>query len=371
MTNRDAWVYNFDRQVLDENVRATIAAYNLQASSFSALSTRRSKEAVESFIDRDPRKISWSRGLKQRLTRGENRIEHDERCLTEGVYRPFCRQSVYFSQSLNEVVYRQPRIFPEPGSENLSIAVTGVGASRAFSALMVDALPNLDTLEKAQTFPRYVYDLDSDGSLFSGRTHNVTDATLAEYQRVNVDEAITKDDIFFHVYGVLHHPTYRERYAAELRKMLPRLPMVADFHAYVAAGRALSDLHVGYGLVEPHPLEEIATGSASLSDADRYRVQKMRFRAKGERGTIVYNAHLTLTGIPERAYDYVVNGRSAIEWIIDRYQLRTDKDSGIVNDPNAYSDDPRYIVDLLRRIVTVSLGTLDVVDHLPPFEIME
>lgn len=371
VTNRDAWVYNFDRRVLDENVRATILAYNLQASSFSALSTRRSKEVVESFIDRDPRKISWSRGLKQRLTRRENRIEHDERCLTEGIYRPFCRQSLYFSQSLNEVVYRQPRIFPEPGSENLSIAVTGVGASRAFSALMVDALPNLDMLEKAQTFPRYVYDVDSDGSLFSERTHNITDATLTEYRRSHGNAAITKDDIFFHVYGVLHHPTYREMYAAELRKMLPRLPMVADFHAYAAAGRELSELHVGYESVDPYPLEEIATGPASLPDAERYRVQKMRHPATGDLGAIVYNAHLTLEGIPARAYDYVVNGRPAIEWIIDRYQVRTDRDSGIVNDPNAYSDDPHYIVDLLRRIVTVSLGTLEVVDRLPPFEIIE
>lgn len=199
-------------------------------------------------------------------------------------------------------------------------------------------------------------------------THNVTGLTLAAFRSQHADPQITKDDIFFHVYGVLHHPTYRQQYAAELRKMLPRLPMVADFHAYAAAGRALSDLHVGYESVEPYLLEEIATGGPPMRDAERYRVQKMRFPSKGDRGAIVYNARLTLAGIPERAYDYVVNGRPAIEWIMDRYQVRTDKDSGIVNDPNAYSNDPRYIVDLLRRIVTVSLGTLDIVDGLPTFE---
>lgn len=235
---------------------------------------------------------------------------------------------------------------------------------------MVDALPNLHFQDSAQTFPRYVYEVDTEGSLFSERTHNVTDATLAAFQRFHADDTITKDDIFFHVYGVLHHPTYRARYAAELRKMLPRLPMVADFHAYAAAGRALSDLHVGYESVDPYPLEEIATGPASLPDAERYRVQKMRHPTKGDVGAIVYNAHLTVSGIPERAYDYLVNGRPAIEWIMDRYQVRTDKDSGIVNDPNAYSDDHRYIVDLLRRIVTVSLRTLDIVDQLPAFEVL-
>lgn len=365
-TNRDAWVYNFDRRALESAVATTIAAFNDQARAFIASPTDR----VDEFIDRDPRMISWSRGLKHRLTRTDGELVFDPGSVTVGSYRPFCKQWLYFHRDLNETVSQQPRIYPAPGVANLSIAVTGVGARREFSALMVSAIPDLETLEKAQTFPRYVYDLEAEGSLLPERTHNVTDATLTAYRRFHADDSITKDDIFFHVYGVLHHPTYRERYAAELRKMLPRLPMVADFHAYAAAGRALSDLHVGYESVEPYQLEEIDLGDASLPGAERYRVQKMRFRAKGDRGAIVYNAHLTVAGIPERAYDYVVNGRPAIEWIIDRYQVRTDKSSGIINDPNAYSDDPRYIVDLLRRIVTVSLGTLDIVEQLPTFEIV-
>lgn len=366
-TNRDAWVYNFDRRSLEANLAATIAAFNEQARAFAESPVDR----VDDFIDRDPRRISWSANLKSRLTRADRTIALDPGRVMVGLYRPFCRERVYFDRTLNERVYRQPRIFPAGGVENLAITVTGVGARREFSALMVDALPNLHFQDSCQTFPRYVYDVDSEGSLFSGRTPNVTDATLAEYRRFHGDEAITKDDIFFHLYGVLHHPTYRERYAAELRKMLPRLPMVADFRAYAAAGRALSELHVGYESVDPYPLTEISTGPGAPADAERHRVQKMRHPTKGERGTIVYNSHLTLSGIPERAYDYVVNGRPAIEWIIDRYQVRTDKDSGIVNDPNAYSDDPRYVVDLVKRVVTVSLETLAIVDSLPPFVILE
>jgi predicted helicase len=168
--------------------------------------------------------------------------------------------------------------------------------------------------------------------------------------------------VFFYVYGALHAPGYREQFADELRKSLARLPMHEAFWEFAGAGRKLADLHLNYENVTPFALDENAT--ADLPDSDLYRVKRMRFAKGNDRSTIIYNDHLTLSGIPIDVYDYIVNGRSAIEWVIDRYQIRINGDSGIVNDPNTYAEDPRYIVDLLKRVVAVSLKTLEVANAL-------
>jgi predicted helicase len=196
---------------------------------------------------------------------------------------------------------------------------------------------------------------------------NVTDAILADYRR-SYGSAVSKDDVFYYVYGLLHSPVYRTEFAADLKKMLPRIPKVTDFAGFVRAGRELATLHVGYESVAPYELTETLTSGAAVPDAERYRVQKMSFGRGKDRSTIIYNAHLTLSGIPEAAYRYMLGSRSAIEWIIDRYQVSTRKDSGIRNDPNDWSEDPRYIVDLLKRIVTVSIDTMKIVDALPALE---
>lgn len=217
------------------------------------------------------------------------------------------------------------------------------------------------------------------------RVDNITDAALRRFVSA-YGETFMKDDVFFYVYGVLHSPDYRERYAADLRKMLPRIPLVgdpADAHAFVAAGRALSELHLGYESVELHPLGGLdVTGPEGEAAYDFFRVEKLRFgkptgeqKAAGERAdktTVVYNDRITVTGIPSGAYRYMLGSRSAVEWIIDRYQVKTDKPSQIVNDPNDWSrevGDPRYILDLLARIVTVSLETMKIVDALPALNV--
>jgi predicted helicase len=292
-----------------------------------------------------------------------------------GAYRPFCKQWVYMDADLNEVMSSQPAIFPTDGSQNLAIVTTGPGARRDFSALMVDAVPNLHHQDSGQSFPRYTFEpagdqsslIDSPASGNYTRTDNVTESTLRRFRERYDDDSITTDDIFFYVYGALHSPAYRLRFAGELRRTLARIPLLDDFDAYATAGRDLSNLHVGYEQFEPFELDEMST-SAVKDPATRYRVEKMRFGPSKDRTTVVYNAHLTLNGIPERAYGYEVNGRPAIEWIIDRYQVRTDPDSGIANDPNVYSDEPRYIIDLLRRIITVSLKTLAITDRLQELE---
>lgn len=214
---------------------------------------------------------------------------------------------------------------------------------------------------------------------------NITDFALARFQSAYGD-FITKDDIFFYVYGLLHSTDYRETYAADLKKMLPRIPLVTDAQPFIDAGRALSDLHLGYESVPAYPLDGLpsqdgAGDSAEDGTYQRFQVEKMSFakvrdhetkKLVVDRSTIIYNSQITLVGIPEEAYRYMLGSRSAIEWIMDRYRVKTDKPSGIVNDPNDWSrevEDPRYIVDLLARIVTVSLETMKIVDALPPLDI--
>lgn len=376
-TNRDAWVYNFDRDALLTNVRAMVANYNSYAVAFARHAKRypqdKAKNLVEDFIDTDPRKISWSRALKQRLARGPEPIEVHANHVTTSAYRPFCKQPVYMDADLNEVMSLQPRIFPPHGPDNLAIVITGPGARREFSALMVDAVPNLHHQDSGQSFPRFTFEpAEEQGSLLPGdadggawrRVDNISDQAVSRFREHYDDATISADDVFYYVYGALHSPSFREDYADDLRRTLARIPMLEDFDAYAKAGRELAELHVRYEQVEPFDADEVPTSAVTDPDV-RYRVDKLRFPSKGDRSSIIVNAHLTISGIPERAYDYEVNGRPAIEWVMDRYQVRTDKDSGILNDPNRYSDDPRYIVDLLLRVVNVSLGTLDIVNRLP------
>jgi predicted helicase len=284
-------------------------------------------------------------------------------------------------------------VFPTAGHPNVGFALTGPSSHYDFCLIAADAVPDLHLLDTGQFFARWRYEkLDADDGLFAlngsegevidgyRRLDNITDTAVARFQAA-YGESITKDDIFNYVYGLLHSPDYRERYAADLKRMLPRIPLVADPHPFIDAGRNLSELHLGYETVQPYPLAGLPEPSPSdEGDYARYRVTKMTFAKQriggklvADKTSIIYNSTITLTGIPEAAYRYQLGSRSAIEWIIDRYQIKTDKPSGIVNDPNDWSREtanPRYILDLLARIVTVSLNTMEVVDALPPLSIL-
>jgi predicted helicase len=292
---------------------------------------------------------------------------------------------------MNDMVYRIPLAFPNGQLPNLGFAVTGPASHYDFCLLAADAVPDLHLLDTGQFLPRWTYelvdesgalDLGGDGEVIDGyrRIDNVTDEALKRF--TGAYGSITKDDIFFYVYGLLHSPEYREPYAADLKKMLPRIPLVEDPWPFVQAGRDLSELHLGYETVTPYPLHGLdAQPPAGTDPYDFYRVQKMAFgkvrdpetkKLVADRSTVTYNSRITLTGIPEAAYRYQLGSRSAVEWILDRYQVKTDKASGIVNDPNDWSkevSDPRYIIDLLARIVTVSLETMSIVDALPALAI--
>ncbi|MFZ1814518.1 MAG: type ISP restriction/modification enzyme, partial [Rhizobiaceae bacterium] len=300
---------------------------------------------------------------------------------------------------VNEVQYRTRDYFPTATHPKTGFALTGPSSHYPFSVSACNSTPDLHLLDTGQFFARWRYEkveteegmlsldtsYDGDAEVIDGyrRIDNITDHALKTF-RAAYGAHITKDDIYFYVYGLLHSPDYRETYAADLKKMLPRIPLVTDPWPYVEAGRRLSELHLGYESITPYPLagldDPAPTGDAAF---DHFRVEKMAFakvrdtetKLVADRSTVVYNSRISLTGIPEEAYRYQLGSRSAIEWIIDRYQVKVDggpKGSGIVNDPNDWSrevGDPRYIINLLARIVTVSLETMTIVDALTPLDI--
>ena len=371
-SGRDAWVYNFSAASVRENVERAIDFYN------SEVDAARTVGAEQYRPNMDPRKFSWNRNAQQDLGRLKNyKVREDG--FIEGIYRPFCREHVYFDKQMNAMTYLLHRAFPESSVKNWGFSLTGPGNTGEFAALAVNALPSLDLVQKGQFFPRYTFEerddadllsaLDDDGAPFK-RIDNVTDGILAEYQR-SFGLDVTKDDIFFYVYGILHSPDYRSQFASDLGKMLPRIPKTRSFWTFTESGQRLAELHLNYETVDPYPLTESRAENAS------YRLEKMKYAKTGrlpDKSTVIYNGGITVSGIPDEAHEYMLGSRSAIDWIIERYQVKTDKASGIVNDPNDWAEEqgnPRYILDLLARIVTVSVETVKIVKSLPPLDILE
>jgi predicted helicase len=381
-TGRDAWAYGSSRTQLFSQVSALVEYFNAEV--------LRAGDRDDYTPVRDPKRVSWNRNFDQAFAK-RRRLSFTEHAIRRASYRPFFAQWAAFDRDVNAMTYRLPEIFPSAEARGPGICLTGPSSHYDFCALVADELPDLHLLDTGQFFARWRFErVDEDGTLDWGvegevvdgcrRIDNVTDEALRRFAAAY--GAITKDDIFFYVYGLLHSPEYRETYAADLKKMLPRIPLVEDPWPFVEAGRKLSDLHLGYETVTPYPLQGLDV--EPIADSyDFFRVQKMAFakvrdpetkKLVADKTRVVYNSQIELSGIPETAYRYMLGSRSAIEWIIDRYQVKTDKASGIVNDPNDWSrevSDPRYIVDLLARIVTVSLETMKIVDNLPALAIRE
>ncbi len=391
-TNRDAWCYNFSRQALEANIRSLISFYNSEIERFQSEKPGSGKDAINQFVNNDLKKISWSENLKSGLARGKL-LKFDGGWIAPAIYRPFTRQYLYFSRRLNERVYQMPQIFPHADAKNRLICVTGIGTRAGFSVMMVAMVPDLNLLEAgAQCFPLHLYEKpDSDDALFGLQTDDhgytrrdaITDDALAKF-RAAYGNSVSKLDIFHYIYGLLHVPSYRQRFANNLSKELPRIPLAADpnhFTALVAAGRELGDLHVGFDRVDPWPLEFANGGSDAPAGTDPttyFRVQKMKLGGTSkepDRTTIIYNSNITVTNIPAAAWDYEVNGKPAIKWVMDRQAVSTDKASGIVNDANCYATetigDPSYPLKLLACVIRVSMETNRIVEELPEPEWIE
>lgn len=422
-TNRDAWCYNFNTQTVSSNIDVHVAYLNEQISIFQSNGGTKHvpEKLVPSYIILDSTRGTVDRKNRNDIRRGTTTKRSGY--ITLCIYRPFMTQMAYFdsTRQLNNDTYQLPQFLPTASHRNLTIAVED-DSRKELTSLMTDLLPDLHTMGTTQTFPLYTWEPLSPGSgsepdLFADlatasesasdgeatassldfsrpigdqipvildgyrRIDNVTDATLASYREHYGDAGITKEDIFFYVYALLHHPEYRERYEDDLKKMLPHIPRAAGFHTYASVGRELAELHVNYERVEPYPsVQEEASLHAPEDPWERYRIgeRKMRFPKLGRRDEdftrLEYNDYVTLTGIPAEAQGYSISGRSPLEWIIDRYHVKTDKASGIVNDPNDFLREqgrPDAVVDLIKRLVTVSMRTQELLETLPPFEIPE
>ena len=377
-TNRDAWVFNSSEKKLRGLVEDQVAFYNDQVKAL--------QNGAE-VVARDPVLFKWDGTAEQRAGRGIS-AEVRPAGFRTAIYRPFFRQHFYMDRVLNNSVYQLPSIFPTPATPNPVILVErGLRApGRAPATLAVnnvtDGVAGAGPSGRAcQVLPRYIFVESTDtpqGELLPVEPHrqdNISDEALDAY-RNRYNQWVTKDQIFAYVYGILHSPDYREQYASDLAKMLPRILEVATadaFRAFSEAGQRLLDLHIGYETAEQYPLEErLAPGAPD--GPERYRVLKMRWGTSGketDRSMIVCNDWITLAGIPDEAHEYIVGPRSALAWLIDRYQVKSDKDSGIVNDPNDWGTEignPRYIIDLVKRVTTVSVETMAIVRTLPPLE---
>ena len=350
-TNRDAWVYSFDVKLLQKRIHTFVDIYN------STVDRKRRIDPtapVESFIDTDDSRIKWTRQVKASLKKLELCDLEDSHFRTS-LYRPFSQQYIYFDNFWNEERYQQFRLFPTPETEldNRAICLTAIGNKKPFHCLATNRLTDLHLTGDSQCFPFYTYDEDG-----GNRRENITDWALAQFRAHYGDDTITKWDIFHYVYGLLHHRGYRERYQANLKLELPRIPFAPDFRAFASAGARLAQLHVGYEEQPEYPLARVETPDMQLD----WRVEKMRLSK--DKTQLRYNSFLTLDGIPAEVFDYRLGNRSALEWIIDQCRVKTDKRSGIVNDPNR-ADDPQYILRLIGKVISVSLETVKVVEGLP------
>lgn len=375
-SNRDAWVYNFKSELVESNMKETINIYNTHVSRFLTAKKTSQTVVAKDFVDFENRMITWTREIIWDFEKGKIH-EYQPDCLTVGLYRPFTKLNYYFNKDWNNTVYLIPKLFPYPSLKNLVICVSGVGVTKDFSTIITDILPDLELIGKSQCFPLYYYEennatqkglFDEDAEQQYTRRDGISDF-IFERAKKQYGKNVTKEDIFYYVYGFLHSKDYRETFANDLKKMLPRLPLVddvRDFWAFSKAGRKLAELHLNYETISPYPDANV-TGD----DSGFYTVDKMRFPKKGQSDTIIYNSRITVSNIPGSAYQYIVNGKSAIEWIMERYQITAHKESGITNNPNDWSAEignPRYILDLLLSIINVSVQTVAIVESLPKLQ---
>lgn len=396
-TNKDPFLYGSSNSSLTDKVTMMIDFYNTERNNLNSYPDYELKT--------DSSRIVWTDSFKMSANK-QIAFEFNSNAIATGLYRPFFKQKLSYQKELIQRTYQQLKLFPNPDSANRVICVSGIGASKDFSCLITDCIPDLQLMFNGQCFPLYWYEENKEqekslfdfGSESEGkyiRRDGITDWILKEVRkRFGNSKAVTKEHIFYYVYGILHSPQYRERFAADLKKSLPRIPIVddvQDFMAFYKAGKALAELHLNYEQVPPSP-----NITATIADAvykeptddapfgytkyDHYFVDKMVFpKVRNEAGKlvpdksrIIYNGNITIENIPAKAYEYIVNGKSAIEWIMERYAVTQDSKSLITNDPNEWSREhgnPTYIYDLLLSVINLSVQTVDIVNSLPELKL--
>ncbi|MDH4462176.1 MAG: DEAD/DEAH box helicase family protein [Flectobacillus sp.] len=366
-TARDFWVYNFCYTSVEINMKSMIDFYNQELQKTIGIK----KSEIGDTISSDARKISWSANLKKDLENGKQHFFVNT-AIIKSNYRPFCKQNLYFHKSFIERTGRNEMLYPNIDLPNFTICISP-SANDGIAVLLSDKIANFHFNGDTQCFPLYYYEevkteqtnlFDTNHTKYQ-RRDAISDFILKQ-ARQSYSNIVTKEDIFYYVYGFLHSPEYRELFADDLKKMLPRIPLVAqptDFWSFSKAGRKLAKLHVDYENVPP--AEGVIVKGA---ESGFFKVEKMRFASKQDKSVIYYNSKIIIENIPDEAYQYQVNGKSAIDWIVERYQVTTHKDSGIKNDPNDWAEEvgnPRYILDLLLSIIRVSTETVEIINKLP------
>ncbi|MEQ3762550.1 MAG: type ISP restriction/modification enzyme [Alcanivorax sp.] len=404
-TNRDDWVFSHSKIKLTARIEKMVIFYNSEVARWQENSSR--FNSIVDFVSQDKTKIKWTSDLINDVDKGRlyDFLKSDI-CIT--ARRPYSKEFLYRNKAFNWTQHLMGSIFPNEDVKNKVLYITGTGVSKEFTVLMTDTVPDFQLLANGQALPLYFYekieddtiDFGDSGELFAEKIapkseysdHNgytckdgISDEGLTHFQQTYPEETISKEAIFYYVYGLLHSSDYRERYADNLSKELPRIPCVKtekDFWHFSQAGRDLAELHINYETVEKYPVT-LDCGKRSfsqLTDSDFYVKKMKRPKVKNDEGksvndnsTVIYNEFITVRGIPEEAYDYVVNGKAAIEWVIERQAVTTDKKSGIVNDANDWAietmNNPKYPLELLQRVITVSLETMKIVNNLPALDI--
>jgi predicted helicase len=358
-TSRDDWMYDFNRDALTRKVTHFVEAYNGEVDRWRRRGN--SAKSVDDFVTYDDRKIKWSEGLKLNLRRGNYADDYNEAKVRMALYRPFCKQWLYLDRAFVERVYQFPQFFPTPATEqeNKAICLTDLGSEKPFMVLASNTLVDIHLVGAGcgtQCFPYYTYTEDG-----NNRRENITDWALEQF-REKYGPQTTKWDIFSYIYALLHHPQYRERYKDNLKRSLPHLPLVQrgeDFFASAQIGMQLMNMHINYENVKEADLMHL--DNQSLSYSESRRVEKMRISP--DRVAVIINKSLTLSGIPPECFQYRLGNRSALEWVIDQYQVTRDKQGNVVSDPNQL-DDKDYIIRLVKQVVAVSVQTIGLVRQL-------
>ena len=368
-SGRDAYVYNFSRRECADNASKMVNEYR------AALTVRETNPAytIDAVVKSHSSSLRWDDKLK-RQARRKTAADYSENHIRSVAYRPFVKQFLYADPIFAQREALTGELFPSPVERNRAICVPGIGSTKPFSALVVDTMPDLELISKGQCFARYRFAQSNRQQSLPGlelppeRIDNISDTALRAFRVRYGDNQITKDAIFDYIYGVLHAPSYRDRFANDLAKGLPRIPFAADFHAFAEAGRRLTELHLAYETCDEYPLSiECLLPNDPKPEHFRIGARKMHF-VDDDKSALAINEHIRLAKIPPEAHEYSVNGRTPLEWFIDRYRITQDKQSGIVNDPNGWFEDPRDLIAAFRRIVHLSVQTFTVVNNLPnPF----
>ncbi|GAA8027765.1 DEAD/DEAH box helicase family protein [Helicobacter pylori] len=363
-TSRDPWVYNFSPDALMCSVQKCIDTYNADLKRFNAhfreafkqrtkgvKSADLYKQLNDQEITTDKTKIAWTRTLKQEFIKNKNLQESHKDRMRLAMYRPFNKQWLYFDKNLNEEQYQLPKIFPDKDAQNVVINTSSM-ASRNFSCLIANEITDLQTMANTQAYPLYCYDD------LGNRYYAISGYALNLFRKHYEDNLIAEEEIFYYIYAILHHKGYLEKYKNSLTKEDPRIALSEDFKELSILGKELAKLHLNYESGEMHASVEYKT-LMNAEEKGYYDVEKMT--KKGD--CIHYNKNIAITKIPKKAFEYVVNGKSAIDWVIERYKKTTDKDSLIENNPNDYAGG-KYVFELLCRVIKLSEKSVDLIEKI-------